>query len=256
MPGPSYAREGFNCVAPYLVVDGAVRLIEFLVRVFDARERIKFLRPDGGVMHSEFEIADSAIELADAPGDTQARTMALHVYVPDADATYWLALEAGAAPLYEPVDRPWGDRDGGVRDCCGNTWAIATRPGLSHVPEGRRAVTPYLHVKGAEGLLGFLDLALDARREYVGMTDAGGVLYARVRIGDSAVEMGDAPEGVPAMPGSLNVWVPDSDDCYRRAVAAGATSVYGPTDKPYGDREAGVRDAWGNWWFIATRRSS
>jgi PhnB protein len=42
------------------------------------------------------------------------------------------------------------------------------------------------------------------------------------------------------------------DSVYRRAVAAGATSSEEPTDQPYGDRTAGVKDVFGNQWSIAT----
>jgi len=33
---------------------------------------------------------------------------------------------------------------------------------------------------------------------------------------------------------------------------AGAESIQPPTDQPYGDRSAEVRDPFGNLWFIAT----
>jgi PhnB protein len=46
--------------------------------------------------------------------------------------------------------------------------------------------------------------------------------------------------------------VPDADGAYARAMRAGATSLEAPRDKPYGDRSAGVKDPFGNSWFIAT----
>jgi PhnB protein len=48
------------------------------------------------------------------------------------------------------------------------------------------------------------------------------------------------------------LYVPDMESVYRRAIAAGATSFQEPTDQPYGDRNAGVQDAFGNKWYIAT----
>lgn len=253
MQGPPYAREGFHSIAPYLVCDGAARLIRFLENVFDARVRFQEPRPDGGVMHAELEIGDSAIELADGNEQWKARPCAVHIYVRDADSVYAKALAEGAAAVYEPVDREWGDRDGGVRDPCGNLWAIATRRGESYLPHGRRTVTPYLHLAGAGDFLAFASKVFDAAEEYTGRGTDRSVLYARIRIGDSVLETGDVPAGGPVLPGNLNVWVPDADACYARAIAAGAESLYAPTDKPYGDRESGVRDPWGNSWFIATR---
>jgi len=45
---------------------------------------------------------------------------------------------------------------------------------------------------------------------------------------------------------------PDAPAVYAQALRVGATSIETPQDKPYGDRAAGVKDAWGNSWFIAT----
>ena len=50
----------------------------------------------------------------------------------------------------------------------------------------------------------------------------------------------------------LHLYVPDTDALYRSALAAGATSIREPADQFYGDRSAGVRDLWGNQWWIAT----
>jgi PhnB protein len=54
------------------------------------------------------------------------------------------------------------------------------------------------------------------------------------------------------MPCHLHLYVPDTDAMYARALRAGATSISAPEDKPYGERGAGVRDPFGNSWFIAT----
>lgn len=51
----------------------------------------------------------------------------VHVYVSDVDATYRQALEAGAAPVQEPVKKEDEDKRGGFKDTGGTTWWIATR---------------------------------------------------------------------------------------------------------------------------------
>jgi PhnB protein len=38
-----------------------------------------------------------------------------------------------------------------------------------------------------------------------------------------------------------------------RAIAAGATAIMGVANMPYDDRQGGVRDAWGNLWWISER---
>ena len=54
------------------------------------------------------------------------------------------------------------------------------------------------------------------------------------------------------MPTTIYLYVPNVDEVYRRAMAAGAASLTEPADQPYGDRNAGVKDAWGHTWYIAT----
>jgi PhnB protein len=50
----------------------------------------------------------------------------------------------------------------------------------------------------------------------------------------------------------VNVYIEDVDAVYKRALKAGATSLREPANQFYGDRSAGVKDASGNQWWIAT----
>ena len=86
------------------------------------------------------------------------------------------------------------------------------------------------------------------------MTDPGSAV--ELRIGDSAVALalGDEfPDGV-ATRASVYVYVEDADATYEQALRTGATPIAAPEDKPYGERAGGVRDSFGNVWFIATYR--
>jgi len=76
--------------------------------------------------------------------------------------------------------------------------------------------------------------------------------HAKIGIGDSALEMGEAHGPYQPMPAMFYLYVPDADAVYLRALNAGATSTAEPADQPYGDRTAGVTDAFGNQWYIAT----
>lgn len=84
----------------------------------------------------------------------------------------------------------------------------------------------------------------------VGETNAG--RPAEIRIGDSLVMVSGAGER-EVFPAFLYVYVDDADTTYRRALAAGATSMEEPVDTPYGDRRAMVRDPFGNVYQVATR---
>lgn len=120
----SYIPEGYHTVTPYLVVNGAARLIDFLKDVFGAEET--FRMEDGGtVRHAEVRIGDSVVMLSEASEQQPPMPAMIHLYVPDADATYARALQAGAESLQEPADMFWGDRAADVRDSFGNRWWIA-----------------------------------------------------------------------------------------------------------------------------------
>jgi PhnB protein len=54
------------------------------------------------------------------------------------------------------------------------------------------------------------------------------------------------------MPTCFYLYVPSVDAAYHRALVAGAESLSEPADQPYGDRMAGVKDAFGNEWYLAT----
>ncbi|WP_407175207.1 VOC family protein [Bradyrhizobium sp. STM 3562] len=119
--------EGYHTITPYLVADGAEKIIRFMKEAFGAQPLFEpMMRPDGKIMHAEFKIGDSIVMIADVSERAQATTDALHVYVPNVDAVYQKALKAGASSLMEPADQFYGDRSGSVRDPAGNRWHIGT----------------------------------------------------------------------------------------------------------------------------------
>ncbi|MBK9170017.1 MAG: VOC family protein [Bryobacterales bacterium] len=125
----SYKPEAYSTVSPYLVVSGASRTIDFLQRVFDAVELRRFPDSEGRLAHAEVRIGDTVVMLADGTDAWPPLPSYVHVYVPDVDACYRRALEAGAEPVQEPVQKGDEDKRGGVKDAGGTTWWIATRVG-------------------------------------------------------------------------------------------------------------------------------
>ena len=123
-----------------------------------------------------------------------------------------------------------------------------------HVPAGHSTVSPYLVVPGAAGVIDFLTAALGAQELLRHKAPDGRVMHAEVRIGDTVIMLGESNAEFPPMPGMVHVYVPDVDAAYRRALQAGATSMREPSDQFYGDRSAGVKDASGNLWWLATHK--
>jgi len=121
------------------------------------------------------------------------------------------------------------------------------------IPEGFHTVTPYLVMPGIAGLMEFLKQAFDAQELDRMARPDGSIAHAAMRIGDSMVEMGEAPEG-RVMPAALHLYVKNADETYLRALKVGATSLYEPRDMDYGNREGGVTDPRGNQWYIATHK--
>jgi PhnB protein len=248
-----FRRPGFNNIAPYFLVNGAPKFMEFLVSAFEATEGIRVPRPDGSIMHAEVRIGDSIIELAEANEQYPPRPMTTHLYVPDSDATYARALQTGASSIHAPTDdHPSGDRWSAVRDQFGNVWYIATPKGWEPGPEGLRAVQPYLHLRDAHNMIPFAEAAFGAAALGVHKSPEGRVLHATLSIANATFEIDEAQSEFQPTPAYLHVYVSDTDTIYAQAVRAGATSVTPPNDAPYGDRAAAVKDPFGNTWFLAT----
>ena len=119
------------------------------------------------------------------------------------------------------------------------------------IPQGFGTVTPFLCVTDAVKLIDFLKQAFAAEVTFRMDGPDGSVAHAEVKIGDSKVMIGQVPAD-RAMRAMLHLYVTDTDAVYNSAIAAGATSVREPADQFYGDRSGGVRDIWGNEWWMAT----
>ena len=248
-----HVPKGFRSLTPYLLVSGADAFIGFLRQVFDAEEVFRTGAPDGTIRHAEVRVGDSMLELADGIAGWPARPAAIHVYVPDADATYARAVAAGCRTLVAPMDMPYGDREADVTDPFGNNWYIGTRQEGGPVPAGMGTLTPTLHVQGTDRLIDFIKQVFGAEELDVMAAPDGTVMHAELRLGDSVLELGEARGIIQPMPCAIHYYVEDVDRLYARALAAGATTLGAPSKRPYGDYAAEIVDPFGNYWFLATQ---
>ena len=255
----SFIPEGFHTVTPYIIVDNAPALIEFARNVFDAGEISRSIGSAGGV-HAEVRIGGSMLMMGGGAPDLSwrgdLRLTALHIYVPDTDAAYRRALDAGALSIQPPTEQPYGERGASIKDRFGNYWYIATAHGDTYIPEGLAAVNAYLHPLRAEPVINFLKRGLGATEMDRYASPDGVIHHARIRLGDSVIEMGEAHGPYQPMPATFYLYVPDVDATYLRCMNAGAESLGRPADQPYGDRTAAVKDVFGNEWYLATQIKS
>jgi PhnB protein len=254
-PAVSRVPKGYRTVTPYMIAQDGPALLEFAKQAFGAEEKFRAVGSAGG-LHGEVRIGDSMVMMGGGiPGrefHATPNTHAIHLYVPDCDAAYKQALQAGATSIDEPRDQEYGERSGSVKDPAGNYWYIATHKGATYTPKGLNSINVYMHPLRAEPVISFLKRAFGARELAKYASPDGVVHHAEIRVGDSVVEMGEAHGKYLPMPAMFYLYVPDCDAVYHRALAAGATSIAGLTDHPYGDRSGGVKDAFGNQWYIAT----
>src|SRR2546426_3075643 len=194
-------REGFRTITPYITVPEGAKLIEFLKRTFGAEELLR--SPSSIGFHAEIRIGDSMLMIGSGESVRgHERIGAFHVYVPDCDAVYRRAMEAGATSMGEPADRPYGERSGFVKDFAGNHWYMATRFGSTFAPEGLGTVLPFVFPPKARALIDFLKRAF-AAEEMAVFEESGRVVHAAVRIGDAVLEMGEAPGEAPSLPSTF-----------------------------------------------------
>jgi len=128
---PNHTPDGYSTVSPYLVVDGASATMAFLARAFGATEQARHEDESGKVRHGEIRIGECVIMISDpVPPDWPVVPAHVHVYVPDVDAAFRRAIEAGAMLVQAPETKDGdSDRRGGVKDSGGTTWWIGTRVG-------------------------------------------------------------------------------------------------------------------------------
>ena len=129
------------------------------------------------------------------------------------------------------------------------------------VPEGFHTVTPSLTVRNAAQAIDFYKKALGAQElNRMEMPD-GKIGHAELKIGDSIIFLSDempgmgvskSPQSLGGCTGVLNLYVPDVDAAFERAVTAGAKTTMPVADMFWGDRYGTFIDPFGFAWGIGT----
>ena len=105
-----------------------VEFVEFLKNAFEAKEVGRSTGSSGEIRNLRVRIGTSTFMVTEARGERlRAAPGYYYLYVEDADASMKKAVASGATKMFDPMDMPYGDKQGGVTDPEGNTWWISTR---------------------------------------------------------------------------------------------------------------------------------
>jgi PhnB protein len=279
---------------PRVTFKNVAKAIEFYKHALGAKETFRFETPNGipaaeiTIGDSTIMLSDEWPEGGRFSAETLGQSPVwLSLRVDDVDSFVEHATESGMKMVRALADQFYGHRDAILTDPFGYTWGIYTateeipveemhrrmaklttgpeggriprkdeKAGVSPVPRGFRMVTPYLVAEDGFALLEFVKQAFAAEEMMKAETATG--VHSEVRIGDSMLMVGGGKAGqkFPATlhPNALHVYVEDADAVLKNALAAGATLIDGVRDQEYGERSATVKDAAGNFWYIATHQ--
>ncbi len=121
-------------------------------------------------------------------------------------------------------------------------------------PDGFGTINTYLFVSNPAELISFLENTFDAKEINRSVHPENGDLSNVIlKIGDTCFMISQAREPFLNMYTALYLFVDDVDAVHKKAVSNGATLVFEPADMDYGDRQSGIVDPSGNYWWISKR---
>ena len=131
------------------------------------------------------------------------------------------------------------------------------------IPQGLHTVTPSLIVRGAKDAIDFYKKALGAEELMRMTTPDGKIGHAELKIGDSVIFISDefpnmgvtrSPQSLGGCTTTLNLYVPDVDASFQRAISAGGKTTMPVDDMFWGDRFGTFSDPFGHHWGLATHK--
>ncbi len=122
------------------------------------------------------------------------------------------------------------------------------------MPSRFHTIAPYIIVPRAGEFIEFLTNAFDGAEQFrVPIEGSELIMHAEVQIGNSVIELADANEQIPPAPTAIHLYVDDAHSSFKRAIEAGATSIYEVGKHVSGDMQGAVRDPFGNLWYVSMK---
>jgi len=233
-------------VKPYFSLQDAPGFLDFLKKVFDAKEeKPRMTAPDSDrILHAESLIAGNAVMVCSANDDWGYMTGGVSVQVDNVDEIHKKGLAEGATSIVEPEDHPWG-RFSGFKDSFGNTWWIASKQAGA-----AQNVNPYVSVKGCTGFMELVKKIFDAEETMRKLNDnEETIFHGEMKVLGADLMCSEGYESMGYITAGIAVNVPNADEIYKKAIEAGCTSKSEPTDMPWG-RFCSFKDIYGNDWVI------
>ena len=121
-------------------------------------------------------------------------------------------------------------------------------------PQGFGTVSSYLFTEDPKGLIDFLQKAFYAEELDRTVDEETGIIRnAILKIGNSCFMLTQAAGDFMGMKTSFYLFTNDPDALQENAIEHGAVELFPPADMDYGDRQGGVVDPAGNYWWISKR---
>jgi PhnB protein len=152
--------NGYNNTNQFVIVKGgATNFIEFVTKIFGAKERVEARTPDrdGLLIHAEVALGNATLMLADSKDDWPFTPAFIQVYVQDAQATLDRATTRGAELVTKVSKFYGGFKLARFKDPFGNIWWL-----YQPDPEGQKDTeqssnTDWHHKKPSEVYITIVD---------------------------------------------------------------------------------------------------
>jgi len=136
----------------------------------------------------------------------------------------------------------------------------AKKKKVSPIPKGYPVLGIHLSIKGASEAIDFYKRAFGAKERMRINGPGGSIGHAELMIDGGLLMLADefpgsgvsSPATLNATTSTLMLYVKDVDAAHAKALESGATAVFPPADKFYGDRTSAIKDPFGHVWSLAT----
>ncbi|MEM6806012.1 MAG: VOC family protein [Bacteroidota bacterium] len=120
-------------------------------------------------------------------------------------------------------------------------------------PEGFGNLNIYLMMDDPQAFIDFVQNVFAAEEISRTEDEEGVIRNSILKIGDTCMMVAQVQKGFSHMSMAFYLYVNDTDSLYQKALDAGCEALFEPMDMDYGDRQGGVKDPFGNYWWISKR---